>query len=499
MRYLLSIDQSTSATKAVLFNQMAALIDSVSFEHRQYYPQPEWVEHDPVEIYNNTVRAVRQVVENNAVNRDEIAALAITNQRETVVVWDKQSGQPVYNAVVWQCRRGAQICKGLREAGYEDFIRERTGLVIDPYFSASGVQWIMENVQGVKELAEQHRLAIGTIDSWLIFKLTGGRNHATDHTNASRTLLFNIVEKKWDTEILSLFHIPRNALPEALPCNSLYGKTTLEGFFSNEIPITGVMGDSHAALFGQHCFETGMAKATYGTGSSIMMNIGSRFRIAPQGVVTSIGYSLDHNTTYVFEGNIHCTGATIKWLKDDLQLISSSEESETLAASVENNNGVYLVPAFAGLGAPYWDNEANALLCGMNRSAKKAHIVRAALESIAYQIKDLLDVMSGMSGIELTGLRVDGGPTRNEFLMQFQSDMLNTPINRAEITETSALGVALMAGLSLRIWNNTDEIKSLGKKAKTYVPEMDEKERSHLYNGWIKAVKRTLLKVEGYN
>ncbi len=494
MQYLLAIDQSTSATKAVLFNQEAQLVARETIGHKQYYPQPEWVEHDPMEIYNNTVSVIHKVIEKSNIEKSGIIALSITNQRETVVVWDKLTGLPVYNAIVWQCRRGARICADLREKGYENMIKSRTGLIIDPYFSASGAQWVIENVAGVGELIEQNRLAVGTIDSWLIFKLTNGQVHATDFTNASRTLLFNIIDKKWDEDILRLFNMPLTAMPKALPSDSVFGQTNIEGLFRNEIPITGVMGDSHAALFGQHCFKTGMGKATYGTGSSIMMNIGNQFRPAPQGIVTSIGYSLGNDTAYVFEGNIHCTGATIKWLADDLELISSSAESEQIATSVENNNGVYLVPAFAGLGAPYWDNSANALICGMDRSAKKAHIVRAALESIAYQVKDLLDVMTSQSGVQLTALRVDGGPTQNLFLMQFQSDMLNAVINRAEIEETSALGVALMAGYKLQIWKGLDELIALRKNTKTFSPAMKDEERSRLHKGWEKAIQRTLMK-----
>jgi glycerol kinase len=494
MKYLLSIDQSTTATKAILFDQSGKLVARENREHKQFYPQPEWVEHDPIEIYSNTVTAIRQVLEKSKLDQADVIALSITNQRETVVIWDKQTGLPVYNAVVWQCRRGTEICSNLREKGYDDLIKSRTGLLIDPYFSASGAQWVVENVAGVSELILQNRLAIGTIDSWLIYKLTEGIVHATDYTNASRTLLFNIIDKKWDTEILTLFHIPENALPEAMPCDSVFGYTTVEGLFNVEIPITGVMGDSHAALFGQFCFKKGMAKATYGTGSSIMLNIGNQFKLSPQGVVTSIGYSLNNETVYVFEGNIHCTGATIKWLVDDLELIATSKESEQVATSVGDNNGVYFVPAFTGLGAPYWDNNANALICGMNRSAKKAHIVRAALESIAYQVKDLLDAMTIKSGITLTELRVDGGPTKNHFLMQFQSDMLNASINRAEIEEASALGAALMAGLKLQLWKSTDELDVIRQNSSSITPSMDENERIHLYQGWKMAVERTLLK-----
>lgn len=495
MKFLLAIDQSTAATKTLLFDQSGKLVAREDKAHRQFYPQPEWVEHDPMEIFNNTVSAIRDVIKKSSIDQADVIALSITNQRETVVLWDKQTGLPIYNAVVWQCRRGAAICSELRKKGYDDLIKSRTGLLIDPYFSASGAQWVIENVAEANELILQNRLAIGTIDSWLIFKLTEGKVHATDYTNASRTLLFNIIEKKWDKDILKLFHIPENALPEAMPCDAIFGYTVAEGIFKQQIPITGVMGDSHAALFGQFCFKKGMAKATYGTGSSIMLNIGNQFKVSPKGVVTSIGYSLNNETVYVFEGNIHCTGATIKWLVDDLGLISTSKESEQLATSVSNNNGVYFVPAFTGLGAPYWDNNASALICGMNRSAKKAHIVRAALESIAYQVKDLLDAMTINSDITLKELRVDGGPTGNRFLMQFQADLLYSSINRAEIEEASALGASLMAGLKLQLWKDTDELNSIRQNSSSFTPSMDEIERSRLYQGWKYAVQRTLLKV----
>jgi glycerol kinase len=339
MGYILSIDQSTSATKALLFNSKAQVVDRAAVDHAQFYPQRDWVEHDPLEIYQNTLKAIREVVTKSGIDKAEIVALAITNQRETVVLWDKQTGLPVYNAVVWQCRRGSQICKHLRDAGKESLVKERTGLLIDPYFSASGAQWIIENVEGVPGLIDQERLAVGTIDSWLIFKLTGGTVHVTDHTNASRTLLFNIIDKTWDNDLLDLFKVPKSAMPDALACDAIFGHTTVEGFFAEALPIAGVMGDSHAALFGQNCFNKGMAKATYGTGSSIMMNIGDRFSMSPEGVVTSVGYSMGNQTSYVFEGNIHCTGATIKWLIDDLQLINSSKESEQIATSVNDNNG----------------------------------------------------------------------------------------------------------------------------------------------------------------
>ncbi len=492
VEYILTIDQSTSATKAILFDKNADLIARASVEHKQFYPKPGWVEHDAGEILGNTYKAVELLLEENNINPSDISSIAITNQRETVVVWDKRTGKPVCNAVVWQCNRGEKICEELISAGYEKFIMEKTGLNINPYFSASGVKWILENIEGAARSSDEGHLLFGTIDSWLIWNLTSSKVHATDYTNASRTLLFNIHTLKWDPELLELFSIPKIMMPEVLPCDEQYGSTTLNGIIP-EVPIAGVLGDSHGALAGQMCFSPGMGKATYGTGSSIMVNIGEEALSAPKGLVTSIGFAVKEKVFYAFEGNIHFTGATIKWLQDELQLISSSEETELLANSIEDTEGVYLVPAFTGLGAPWWDNDARALICGMNRGTGKAHIVRAALESIAYQVKDLVTLINE-SGVELNDLRVDGGPTRNNFLMQFQADVLQTKISRSKIEEASALGALLMNGFALKRWNSFKEVEAIHTHTgNDYIlPVMPISEVEKFHNEWKKAVKLAL-------
>jgi glycerol kinase len=489
MKYFLSIDQSTSATKAVLFSDKAEVVDKLSKEHRQFYPKPGWVEHDPEEIFRNTIEIIKGIINRNP--GKTFAALSLTNQRETVVVWDRNTGKPVYNAIVWQCNRGAPRCKKLIEEGWGDFVRKKTGLIIDPYFSATGISWILDNVPGCRKKAEDGELLFGTIDSWLIWNLTWGKVHATDYTNACRTMLFNINDLKWDEEIMAELGIPQTMAPQVKFADEIFGTTDANGAFSQKLPVTGVLGDSHAALFGQLCFEPGMGKATYGTGSSIMMNIGNSPLVSPEGLVTSIGYAINGSVVYVYEGNIHCTGGTIKWLQDDLELIASDSEAEIIARRVPAAEGVYLVPAFAGLGAPYWNNEARAIICGLTRGSKKAHVVRAALEAIAYQVKDLVDLMTERSGIKLKELRVDGGPVKNNLLMQFQADMLQSDINRCEIPEASALGAALVAGLSTGVWKNMDELISLRSGGDIIKCEMAREKADELYNGWKRAVQRS--------
>jgi len=487
-KYILSIDQSTSGTKAILFDHKAQLVFRANAEHKQYYPTPGWVEHDPEEIYDNTLKVIRKVVSGSGISKENIHCLSISNQRETVVLWDKITGKPVYNAIVWQCMRGEGLCKHLKSQGYEKLIRERTGLLLDPYFSASGLSWILGHNPEIKTRAEKNELAAGTIDSWLVWKLTNGRSHVTDFSNACRTLLFNIYDLKWDKEICDLFYIPMLILPEVVPADEIFGFTTVNNLLVHEIPISGVMGDSHGALFGQRCYLPGLSKITYGTGSSVMMNIGTDAKQAPKGLVTSIGYKLKDQLNYVFEGNIHSTGATIKWLADSLQLISSFDESEDLANSVDSAGGVYFIPAFAGLGAPYWNNKVRANISGISGGTTKAHIVRAALESIAFQVRDLLDLMSEKAGIPLKDIRVDGGPTNNHFLMQFQSDMLNTPISISDVEEASALGSALAGGLGTGIWNSIKEIELLYRTREKIQPKMERVKRDQLYKGWKNAV-----------
>lgn len=491
MNYIISIDQSTSATKAVVFDEKCHLVCRKNVPHKQYYPKPGWVEHDAEEIYRNAVEAVREVVAATQADGAEYS-LAITNQRETVVVWNKITGKPVYNAVVWQCQRGEEICNSLRQKGYTDFIRERSGLIIDPYFAASGAKWILDNVDGARVAAEKGELVMGTIDTWLVWKLTGGRTFATDYTNASRTLLFNIHTLDWDDELLSLFNIPRSMMAEPRPCDSVFGETTVEGIFASPITIAGVLGDSHGALAGQMCFDAGMGKATYGTGSSVMVNVGEKPIAAPEGLVTSVGFAAQDKVFYAFEGNIHCTGATIKWMTDNLKLIDSPAEIEKIATSVPDNGGVYLVPAFAGLGAPWWNSHAKAMICGMTLATEKAHVCRAALEAIAYQIKDLVDLMTSHAGIALKELRVDGGPTKNRFLMQFQADMLGACINRSDVEEASAMGAMVMNGLARKVWNGLDEVAALRTTDNRIYPEMGEDEKARLYEGWRMSVKRVM-------
>lgn len=492
-KYIIAIDQSTSASKVILFNKKAEIVKRVTIPHQQYYPQAGFVEHDAEEIFNNVVNGIKQVVSETSISSNEIAAISITNQRETSLIWDKKTGKPIANAAVWQCQRGTEFCNQLKAEGKEAMVREKTGMIIDPYFSASKLRWILKNTPDAKEKAKKGELLVGTIDSWLLWKLSGGKVHATDYSNACRTLLFNIKTLKWDEDLLQLFGLPSSMFPALKFSDEVFGLTDTSVVFDIEIPISGLLGDSHAALFGQNCFEPGMAKATYGTGSSIMMNIGNKAIEAPKGLVTSIGYGRNGEIDYVFEGNIHCTGDTINWLKNELQLINNASETEDLAKSVKDTNGVYLVPAFVGLGAPYWDNSARASITGMSRDSNKAHVVRAALESIAYQVKDLIDLMVKEGGIEFKELRADGGPTRNNFLMQFQSDILGRGVVRSTIEEVSALGATFMAGLATGFWNDLEEINSLYSSDRTFNAKMNAGDVGRLYAGWQKAVERTRL------
>ena len=483
--YIIAIDQSTSATKALLFDEQCKMVGRYDVAHQQYYPKEGYVEHDAEEIYRNTVEAIRQVVD-----REGNYSLAITNQRETVVVWNKHTGKPISKAVVWQDTRGAEICRQLREAGKTQIIQEKSGLLIDPNFSASGVKWLLDNIEGAKAAADNGDLLMGTIDTWLVWKLTGGRSFYTDTTNASRTMLFNIHTMDWDDDLLELFGIPRQMMAEVLPCDAVYGETTVEGLFEQPIQIAGVLGDSHGALVGQMCFSEGKAKVTYGTGSSIMVNIGEEPLQAPEGLVTSVGFSALGKTFYGYEGNIYSTGATLKWMCDQLKLIDSPANMEAEATSVADNGGVYIVPAFAGLGAPWWQPEAKAGIVGMTFATTRAHVVRAAIESIAYQIKDLVDVMAHATGGQLQEVCADGGPTKNRFLMQFQADLLGTPVVCTEVEDASALGAVLMNGFARKTWTSFEEVTSFRKVTKVYRPdEQCTKHHGQWYEGWLKAVK----------
>lgn len=488
MKYILAIDQSTSATKTILFDEKCKVVTKAAIPHKQYYPKVGWVEHDAEEIYDNLISAIKTLINSKTIDSKSSISVAITNQRETVLIWNKITGKPINHAVTWQCQRGTEICKELIEKNYSQKIKEKTGLIIDPYFSASGIKWMLDNIEGAREEAERGNLLLGTIDSWLIWKLTKGEVHATDYTNACRTMLLNIHTLTWDKELLELFTIPSSMMPELKACDEVYGYSDFEGIFATPISIAGVIGDSHGALVGQMCFDRGMAKATYGTGSSVMMNIGNAVIEAPEGLVTSVGFTAYGKTYYAIEGNIHCTGGTIQWMVEELQLIANSQESEKYATSINDNGGVYLIPAFAGLGAPWWNSKAKAIITGMTLGTGKPYIVRAALEAIGYQVKDLIDLVKNKSNIELKEVRVDGGPSKNKFLMQFQADMLDSKINRSDVEEASALGAVIMNGIARKVWKNLDEISNIREKDNYFYPNITQKERDKLYQGWIEAI-----------
>lgn len=488
---IIAIDQSTSGTKIMLFSEQLEMLKRINISHKQYYPKTGWVEHDAEEIYANVVNGVRQLLQDEPLEGLELS-MAITNQRETVVVWNKHTGKPIANAVVWQCLRGKDICEALKAQGLNEFVQERSGLLIDPYFSASGAKWLIDNVQGAREAAEAGDLLMGTIDCWLIWKLTGGKSHVTDVTNASRMMLMNIQSLQWDADLLKLFTIPASMMPEIKACDQVFGETTVEGLLDHPIQIAGVLGDSHGALVGQMCFEEGFGKATYGTGSSVMVNIGEQFSKAPAGLVTSVAFAALGKTYYGFEGNIHCTGATLKWLQDQLQLIGSPAEVEPAANAVEDNGGVYLVPAFAGLGAPWWNSEARAAIVGMSLATTRNHVLRAALESIPYQVNDLVKAMTDRAGVTLRELRVDGGPTRNATLMQMQADVLGVPVNCSDVEEASAMGAVVMNVLARGIYRNFNQVAALRKSRWTRTPQADPVKIVKWVNGWHKAVKMVI-------
>lgn len=483
---IIAIDQSTSATKALLFDEQGQLLCKTSKEHKQIYPKSGWVEHDAEEIYANTVSVIKELV-GEELNEDY--SLAITNQRETVVVWDKRTGRPVANAVVWQCMRGAGICENLKAHGFSMLVQERSGLLIDPYFAGSGAKWILDNVPNAREDAEAGHLLMGTIDSWLVWKLTEGRVHATDYTNASRTMLFNIHTLDWDDDLLAMLTIPRSMMAKPLPCDSVFGETTVDGLFPAPIKIAGVLGDSHGALAGQMCFTEGLGKATYGTGSSVMVNIGEKFSTAPSGLVTSVGFAASGKVFYAFEGNIHCTGATIKWVKDQLGMLNDSAECERMATMVEDNGGVYMIPAFAGLGAPWWKPDAKGAIVGLTLSSTKNHIIRASVESIAFQVTDLIRTMTDTAGVSLKEIRVDGGPTKNMFLMQLQADLLQVPVVRSEVEDASAFGAFVMNGFARKQWTSFSQASAIWKGEAAICPKSENYESTATnYIGWTKAV-----------
>lgn len=488
-RYVIALDQGTTSSRAILFDQDGRPVGQVNLEFRQIYPQPGWVEHDPGEIWATQQRAVQDVLARTGITLAEVAAIGITNQRETTVVWDAETGEPVHNAIVWQCRRTASVCDDLTARGWAPRIREKTGLVVDAYFSGTKVKWILDNVPGVREKADQGRLRFGTIDSWLIWKLTGGRVHATDYSNASRTMLFNIHTLAWDEEILAELGIPRSMLPEALPSSHIYGESDPE-VLGAAIPIAGVAGDQQAALFGQACFQPGDAKNTYGTGCFLLMNTGRKAVPSESGLLTTIAWGLGDRVEYALEGSIFIGGAAVQWLRDELGFFERSADSEALALSVPDSGGVYVVPAFVGLGAPYWDMYARGTIVGLTRGTGRAHITRATLESIAYQTRDVLGAMEKDAGIRLNRLKVDGGAVANNFLMQFQSDILGVPVDRPKVAETTALGAAYLAGLATGFWRSQAELADKWALDRGFTPTLPAEERERLYAGWRRAVER---------
>ena len=492
-KYIIALDQGTTSSRAILFDKCGNIVSSAQKEFTQIYPKAGWVEHNPMEIWGSQSGVLREVLETTSVRPDEIAAIGITNQRETTVVWDKNTGKPVYNAIVWQCRRTASICDDLKKKGLEESIKSKTGLMIDAYFSATKVKWILDNIEGAREKAENGDLLFGTIDTWLIWNLTRGKVHVTDYSNAARTMLYNIKELKWDEDILKELDIPLCMLPEVKPSSEIYGYTDEEMLAGAKIPIAGCAGDQQAALFGQTCFEEGSVKNTYGTGCFLLMNTGSKPVESKNGLLTTIAWGVDGKVEYALEGSIFVGGASIQWLRDELRLIYDSGQSEYYANQVEDTNGVYVVPAFTGLGAPYWDMYARGAIFGLTRGAKRGHIVRATLESIAYQTKDVLNAMQEDSNMKLKMLRVDGGASANDFLMKFQADILNVNIDRPKVIETTALGAAYLAGLAVGFYKNKEEIRKRYTIEKEFIASMDDRKRNLLYRGWKRAVERSLL------
>ncbi|MEX0724340.1 MAG: glycerol kinase GlpK [Gracilimonas sp.] len=487
-KYILALDQGTTSSRAMLFNKKGAIVSVAQKEFRQIYPKPGWVEHDAQEIWSTQAGVAAEAVASAGVNGKAISGIGITNQRETTIVWDRKTGKPVYNAIVWQDRRTSDYCDQLKEEGHAEMIRDKTGLVVDSYFSGTKVKWILDNVDGVRERAEKGELAFGTIDSWIIWNFTQGELHITDVTNASRTMLFNIKNMEWDEELLELMDIPRSLLPEVKQSSEKYGetKTTL---FASKIPIAGIAGDQQAALFGQMCTKPGMVKNTYGTGCFMLMNIGEEPIKSENNLLTTVAWKVNGETSYALEGSVFIGGAVVQWLRDEMSIIQESKDIEYFANKVEDADGVYLVPAFAGLGAPHWNQHARGIMVGMTRGTNRAHLARAAQDSIAYQVMDLLNAMKADAGIEVKELRVDGGATVNNTLMQFQSDLLeDVPVIRPVITETTALGAAYLAGLAVGFWDDIEEIRSLWKADKQFAREMDANKVEKLTKGWQRAV-----------
>ena len=490
-KYIMAIDQGTTSSRAIIFNKKAKIIASSQKEFPQIFPKSGWVEHDANAIWNSIQSVIAEVFIESGIKPNQIASIGITNQRETTVIWDKNTGLPIYNAIVWQSRQSADIANKLVSDGYKDMIHKKTGLVVDAYFSATKVRWILDNVPGAQERAEKGELLFGTIDTWLVWKLTGGKIHVTDYTNAARTMLFNIKDLVWDKEILDILNIPEVILPKVKSNSEIYGKTIDYHFYGGEVTISGLAGDQQAALFGQLAFDKGMIKNTYGTGSFIIMNTGENMELSKNNLLTTIGYGINGKVYYALEGSIFIAGSAIQWLRDGLRLIKKSSETEQLAFDSKNNNEVYLVPAFTGLGAPYWNPNARGTIFGLTRGTTKEDLVKATLQSIAYQVRDIIDTMKIDANTEIPLLKVDGGAANNDYLLDFQANILGVKIARAENLETTALGAAFLAGLSVGYWKNLDEVKNLNSAGKLFVPTMTKEEREKLYKGWKRAIRAT--------
>jgi len=490
-KYILAIDQGTTSSRAILFDRDSNIIACAQKEFTQYFPKPGWVEHDANEIWLSVIAVYMEVMVNSEIDPAQVAAIGITNQRETAVVWDRHTGIPIYRAICWQSRQTTQICDQLKKDGYEELIRNKTGLLIDPYFAGTKVKWILDHVEGAREKAQKGDLLFGTIDSWLVWKMSGEQVHVTDYSNASRTLLYNIYDLCWDEELLGILDIPKEMLPEVKPSSCIYTRTAPYHFFNQEIPIAGIAGDQQAALFGQTCFQPGMAKNTYGTGCFLLMNTGEKPTKSKHGMLTTIAWGIDGKVNYALEGSIFVAGSAIQWLRDGLHMVDHAAESETIAEQVPDSDGVYVVPAFVGLGAPYWDDKARGAIFGITRGTTKAHFVRATLDALAYQSKDIIDAMALDSGIALQKLKVDGGAVKNNLLMQFQSDILNVPVERPVLSETTALGAAYLAGLAVGFWTDREELIEKYRIDVTFTPHMEEEKRKALYEGWQQAVAST--------
>ncbi len=491
MSYIIALDQGTTSSRALLVDKSGTILGLTQKEFAQIYPKGGWVEHNPLDIWNVQFEMLQKLINEQKIDPEEIAAIGITNQRETTILWDKNTGKPVYNAIVWQCRRTADYCNRLKDRGLSETIHKKTGLVVDAYFSGSKIKWILDNVDGVRARAEKGEILFGTVDTWLVWNLTGGKVHVTDYTNASRTMLFNINTLQWDPELLKELDIPEAILPDVKPSSFIYGQTD-PSLLGIGVPVAGIAGDQQSALFGQMCIDAGSFKNTYGTGCFMLMNTGEKPTFSDNGLLTTIALGLGGKVTYALEGSVFMAGAVIQWLRDDLKLIENAEETEAIAGSVEDTRGVYFVSAFQGLGTPYWDMGARAGIIGLSRASGRAHIVRAALESIAFRTKDIVSVMEKEAGIKLVDIKVDGGACRNNFLMQFQSNILNSKIVRPENIETTAMGAAYLAGLAVGFWVGIDELKGIWAKERDFSPRMEDMERDALYAGWENAVGRCL-------